>query len=382
MIDLPIGDLMNPVYQSLNSILQQQVFPSIENQQIAFLREEEHDTKVRVVQPVFQPALLYNHQMKSDLRDIAREERNSYKRQLIVEIKTAYFNYLKTVRLVDLLSETEGLLQENVRVANSLFKNDKVIKAEVYRAEAELHGFHKQQAEAKKGQILSASYFNFLLNRSLDSAIEIDSTIQIIAFQTPNLEEGIERAKQRREELMMLKEAVSLTGHNIRLNQTNFLPGVTAVLDYGYQGEKYRFDKQDDYWMASLVASWNLFNGFQDKFKIDQARFGKKEKESQLMELMKQIELQVTNAYHSLLVAEDSKLAAEAEERSADKSFEMIARMYKEGMVPQITYMDARSVKTQAEVGAVTALYDLLIREAEWERITAAIQLSNAGEEK
>lgn len=380
MIDLPIGDLMNPVYQSLNSLLQQDVFPSIKNQQIAFLREEEHDTKVRVIQPLFQPAVIYNHRIKSDLRDMAREERNSYKRQLISEIKTAYFNHLKTVRLVDLLDETEGLLRENVRVANSLFKNDKVTKAEVYRAEAELHGFHKQQAEAEKGKILSASYFNFLLNRPLDSAIEIDTTIQILAFQSQNLEEGIERALQKREELTILKEVVSLSGHNIRLNQTSFLPGITAVFDYGYQGEKYRFDKQDDYWMASLIASWNVFNGFQDKFKVDQAKFAKKERESQFAEVNKQIELQVTDAYHSLLVAEDSKLAAESEERSANKSFEMIARMYKEGIAPQISYMDARNAKTRAEVGAVNALYDLLIKQAEWEKSTAAIPLSAQGE--
>jgi len=51
-IIFPIGDLVNPIHQTLNALLQAQQFPGdLPNEVIPFLREEEHDTKLRLVQP-------------------------------------------------------------------------------------------------------------------------------------------------------------------------------------------------------------------------------------------------------------------------------------------------------------------------------------------
>ena len=58
IIEIPIGDLMNPVYASLNQLLDMPVFPAnLENESIPFLREREQETKLRLVQPVFQPGI-------------------------------------------------------------------------------------------------------------------------------------------------------------------------------------------------------------------------------------------------------------------------------------------------------------------------------------
>jgi hypothetical protein len=53
-IDIPVDEFLNPIYQTLNMLLQQNVFPeNIESQTIRFLREKEHETKIRAVQPLF-----------------------------------------------------------------------------------------------------------------------------------------------------------------------------------------------------------------------------------------------------------------------------------------------------------------------------------------
>ena len=108
--EIPIGDLMNPVYQSLNYLLQQQVFPTdLPNERINFFREKEHETKISLVQPVFQPAIYYNYQIKSNLADIQENKKNLFAKNLVAEIKSAYYNYLKTVRVVKLFEETTYL---------------------------------------------------------------------------------------------------------------------------------------------------------------------------------------------------------------------------------------------------------------------------------
>ena len=104
LIEIPVGDLMNPVYQTLNDLLetvgQPALFPTdLPNDYIPFLREEEHDTKIRIVQPLFQPQIVHNYKMKKELKNIEADAKRGFARQLVNDIKTAYYNYLKTLQI-------------------------------------------------------------------------------------------------------------------------------------------------------------------------------------------------------------------------------------------------------------------------------------------
>ncbi len=60
-IEFPVGDMLNPVYSTLNVLTGTDAFPQIENQEFAFLRPKEHETKMTLVQPIFNTDLIYNH---------------------------------------------------------------------------------------------------------------------------------------------------------------------------------------------------------------------------------------------------------------------------------------------------------------------------------
>lgn len=376
IIDIPVGDLVNPIYSTLNDLLtsagQPSPFPTdLPNERIPFLREEEHETKLRVIQPVFQPALTMNYQIQSDLKTIAGADRRVYTRQLIADIKTAYFNCLKTGEIQNLLEDTRKLLLENIRVNESLYKNQKVTQAAVFRARAELYELEQNQAVADKQKELARSYFNFLLNKPLDSEIDMTDSNGEDTVPLYDLERGTSQALTGREELVQLKKTISIAGHQIDLSKTACLPGIALVADYGYQGEKYHFTREDDYWMASAVLSWNLFNGFQTHQKIQQSKIEKKRRETQLSNLLMQIQLQVREAYYNIQVSQKAILAAEEQQNAAQKTFQIIDRKYKEGMASQVEFIDARTTKTRSEVNLILARYDLHIRQAEWEKATA-----------
>ncbi|HWN46127.1 MAG TPA: TolC family protein, partial [Steroidobacteraceae bacterium] len=60
-IELPLGQSLNPVYQTLNDLLvaqgQQPQFPVVQDETIAFMREREQDTRVTLRMPLLQPAI-------------------------------------------------------------------------------------------------------------------------------------------------------------------------------------------------------------------------------------------------------------------------------------------------------------------------------------
>jgi outer membrane protein len=382
-ISIPVGDLMNPVYATLNQLLSQSgqipLFPeNIPNVTEPFLREKEHESKIRLIQPIFQPAILSQYHIKSSLKKIDQAARDIYRRELVLEVKTAYFNFLETLQIQSLLRETEALLIENHRVSQSLFDHDKVTRAVVLRAEAELHAFHQQQAEADKNHHLAKAYFNFLLNRPLDTEIAVAD----FSFDNalPALFKGAEdRALVQREEIKQLTETVHIMESQVSIARSKFLPGISAVVDYGYQGETYRFDRDDEFWMANLVASWNLFNGFQDKYKIDQTRMQKNAARLKLEEVKQQIRLQVMETAFNLNTSVRHIETAQAQLKAARKSYELVEVQYREGMIPHIEYIDARNRLTQAEVNAIVARYEFQIRIAECEKAAADYPIRTTG---
>lgn len=382
-IDFPVGDLFNPIHGTLNQLLAAQGVPSqfptdLVNQQIPFLRPREHDTKLRMVQPVFQPKILHNRRLQSSLNRQQQAKVNAFSRQLVQDIKTAYYTYLKTLNVNDILKESRKLLEENVRVSRSLEANHKVTAEVPLRSQAELLSLDRQLAESRKNVTMAAAYFNFLLNRPLDAAIDRDVDAQP-ATGTYDLPALRESARQHREEFVQLHAAVDAARQGVKLEQSNWLPAVTAVLDYGFQGEDYRFGKDDDYWMASLVMSWNLYNGGRDNAKKAHAQLRKKQLEAGLQQLDAQIGMQVTEAWQQWEVAKHTLVSSEAQQQSRNEALRIIARKYREGMVPQIEFIQAQNQAIAANLQTAISRFDVKIQEARVERVCALYTLAPNG---
>lgn len=377
VIDIPVGDLVNPIYSGLNQVIGANIYPTnIPNQHVNFLREKEHETKVSLIQPIFQPAVYYNYQIKSNLTEIEKAERDVFIRALVADIKTAYYNYLKTEKAVQLYEKTEILLNENLRVSKSLFNNDKVTEEVVFRAEAELSKLLQEKADAEKNRELAKSYFNFLLNKDLKAEVLIDED-NIAGIRIPDLIEAQKTAAVNREEFKQIDYSIEAADNAGGLSKANYLPGITLAVDYGFQGEEYKFTKDDDFWMASVVLRWNLFNGFSDKAKTQQAEWQKKIYKTKKEELKNQINLQVDEAYQNLIVSQKSIKAAEARLKSARKGFEIVSRKFKEGIASQIEFIDAQTTLTQAEINKIVTEYNFQTYSAELEKITASYPVNN-----
>ena len=376
IIEFPVGTMLNPVYQSLNYLLGQNLFPDIENMEFAFYRPTEHETKIRLAQPVIDTKIIYNQKINKELSRAVSADAGVYRRQLVAEIKTAYFNYLKTVKLLQLVDDTRGLLEENVRVNERLFENDVVTIDNVYRSRAELSKLDRQAADAKKNHEVARAYFNFLLNRDFESEILADMQNEFLP-QTLTLQDLADNAVINREELAMLRSYRQAAENQLSLNQMNKLPNLYAVVDYGFQGRHYEFNKKQDYLFASLIFRWDLFHGFQNRAKIGEARIKHDLLNTQLMEAEKQIRLETIGAHYDLIASSESVSASREELRSAKNAFKVINRKYSEGQATLIEFIDARSTMTQAEMLLIISKYDLHIKYAELERVAGLYPLNN-----
>ena len=377
---IPIGDLVNPIYRTLNQLLQAQGLPAafpenIPNETVPFLREKEHETRIRLTQPIIQPAIWNNYGMKSDLNEIEELKTRVYKRHLVNEIKRAYYNYLKASQVVDLYKQIIDLQSENLRVSEKLFSAGKATQDVVFRAKAELSRTEQEQMNVENLQRQGRSYLNFIINRPLETDIlksENMMTPDPISF---DYESAKNHAFLNREEIEQIRKAISATAKNAAMVRSRYYPGLNAVVDYGFQGAEYRFDEDHDYWMASLVLQWNLFRGFQDKAKLEQVYLEKKKLFVREEEIRNQIELEVERIFDNLNVAEKSIDVASQQVESAEASFRIIRKKFEEGVAAQIEYLDAQTTLTNAAINEVISEYDYYITYAQFERIVALYNL-------
>lgn len=92
-IDIPVGDLLNPVYQTLNILTQSNVFPTIENTEERLLPNNFYDAKFSLTQPIYYPDLAINKAIRLEQINLNQLEIKAYKRWVVKDVMTAWFQY-------------------------------------------------------------------------------------------------------------------------------------------------------------------------------------------------------------------------------------------------------------------------------------------------
>lgn len=341
----------------------------IDNVQENFLRETEQETFVRVAVPVYNNAIINGQKIRANLAEADRIGVQAYQRQLIEEVKMAYFNYLKASEGLQLYQNVQVLLEENLHTTESLFRNHQVTQDAVFLAQAEVEKGNQHIALAEKNQKVAQSFFNFLLNRDYDAAIEMMPP-SLSPLSVEALESMRAQALQGREELRQMDFAVAASEGNLQLTKGSYLPTVNLVADYGVQGINYRLDQDSDYFMGSLVVSWKLFQPT-NRAKRQQAQLEIQNLQQQKAVVRQQISLQVVQAWYDLEAARKAVDQSTAEVKAREQAFRLVDKKYKQGQTNLVSWTESRTQLTNARQNAIIARYDYQIKLATLERSAA-----------
>ena len=362
-----MGNMINPAYAALNQLTGTNAFPTNIDATFPFAQE----TRVRVQQPLFNAAILANYQIHKGVSGIEEARTRGSERALAADVQRAYVSYASAARVAELYNNTLQLVNENVRVNERLLANGKVTPAALHRAIADRSEIEQQIAQAEQQKSAAARYFNFLLGRSPSDVLTVvpDSLLTVeLGFSA---DDAVRSALSRREELRQADAGIRVAEAQRKLANSSFLPSVALAVDYGVQGNTYRFDSNHDVAIASLSFSWNVFNGGQDVAKRQQASIEVERGELRRKEAEHQIEMQVRQAYDATTVARRAIDAAKDRLNAARRSFELVARRHAEGMAPQIEYIDARTSFTNAELNFIITRYQYASNYIELERVAA-----------
>lgn len=367
--DIPIGDLLNNVYSTLNELTSSNKFPQVPNQSIAFLPNDFHDTRLEVSVPVINMDIRYNRQIREEQINTQRAAIAVYKRELVKNIKQAYYQYLQADRSVAVYTNALGLVQENLRVSEKMVNNGTATKETVLRAKAQVSQVQASLIDATNNRKNAVAYFNFLLNQPLEAEVAIDSTVTEQFAPVPPLALEVPAG---REELTQLKSTQKVLGINLKLNKSHLVPKLNAFYNIGFQGFQLKFNGDQFYQLGGLQFRWNLFRANDNKYKIQQSQLDLDALENRYKETGQQLSLQVRIAYNNYYSSLQSLQALRDEVQSAQETYRFTERRFREGQALQLELIDIRTQLTNAQIRYSLAQLAVLTRAAEVERANAS----------
>jgi outer membrane protein len=376
VIELPLGDMLNPAYQTLNELLiaqgQEPRFPVVQDEVIPFLREREQDTRITLRMPLLAPAIPAAVRAQRELLGASEYARAAVARRLKRDITVGYLDWLSARRAGGIVDASVALLNENLRVNDSLHRNGKITQDQVLRARAELLAVTQQAREARNGATQAQSYLNFLLNRPLDTSLEDADVTGDVSATTRALSELRAAALENRPELEQLRHVTRATEARVRVARADRWPTLSLGADGGILGEEYEFGRGSNYATISLLLNWTFFDGGARRAAVREANAAARRTRTELDSLTQQVQLEVQQSLDRLHTSADSLATAEARADAARAAFRIASRKRDEGVISQVEFIDARSSLTSAELNLNVTRFEVLARQAELDYATAA----------
>lgn len=372
-ISFPIGDIMNPVYTTLNQLTASDQFPQLENVNTNFFPRNFYDVRARTSMPLLNTDLIYNKKIRGQQVLLQEYEVQVYQRELVRNIKVAYFNYLSAREGVVIYQSALTRAQEGKRVNESLLANGKGLPAYVLRSQAEIENIKAQLVDAERQVENGRLYFNFLLNREGTEEINTDFVPELTTVTTLLAEDAV---PTQREELLQIKTAQELNQQVLKMNKLFWAPRVSGFVDLGAQAENLEYSSKANYYLYGFQLEMPLFAGFTNRHKISQSRLDVRNAELNVDQVNRQLRLSTEVSRNALVSAFQNYQSALKQLEAAQSYQRLIEKGYKEGVNTFIEAVDARNQLTSAELLVRVNLYRVLVAEASLERETASYPLN------
>ena len=358
-IDFPIGDLLNPVYGTLNQLTASNSFPTVENQSLTLLPNNFYDARFRVTVPIWSTELQYLKLIRTRQIDLPNIESAVLRRELTKDVKTAYLNFLQANEVISIYEQGLTLLAEGKRVTESLIRNDMATASQLIRIQGDIAEVEAQKVESAGNVLKSTAYHNFLCNQPLNTPIVLDSNL-VTMPQSPETITTSGRA-----ELTQFDAGAGILKLLTEMQQKFYRPKVGAQLDLGSQAFNFKWG---GYALLGLSAEIPLWDNRRHELRVQQAQIDEQILSSQRAQIVEQLNLQANLAHQTLSTKLDQYALFPPQIAGVNRAYRDVLRLYKEGKASYIELLDARTQVTNLSLRQTLARYQAWVAFVELER--------------
>lgn len=378
-INIPVNDIVAPIYATLNKITNGPpiLFSSAESKNFEsfFLPKNFYDAKIVASMPLYNKEISINKQIQQEQFELQQTDLSTYKRELIAQVKSAYFNYLTSIGAVNIYKSALIRSNETKKITEKLIANGKGLPAHLIRSESEVYSIQSMLAEAEKQTVLAKMYFNFLLNVDLNREINGNPNAEDLERFAKKILSS-ETAIEQREELKLFKGLESLNRNALKLSQSVWLPKVNGFINLGSQSTNWDVNQKSAYYFLGLQLDLPIYAGKRNLMKISSAKLDVQLAQNKLDQVSQQMSLAAESAKRSLQSDVVKLASAEKQLESASSYFHLIQKGFAEGVNSYLETIEARTQFLIAQTQVNNARLKVLLSATNYEREIAAYPLN------
>lgn len=283
------------------------------------------------------------------------------KRNLILKVKEAYYNVVKTRMLVDVAKDAVKRGEEQLKVAQSRYELgaasfSDVLKARVLRSNARV-----ELVTAENNHNLAKANLNYVLGLDVGQDIEITEDLHEPELNI-TYDGALAEALGNNAVLLQTKHDLEISKMDLLNARTRFLPSLSFNLRYSNAADKFddlmELRGSNSSSGFGIALSYSIFNNFSDmsgwiaqRKLVNTQKRGVVDKENSIALEVKQAFLNVQQGKEKLALTRESVAAAQ-------EDLNIVREKYNLGAATILEVLDAEVSFKQAQIGQVQALFD------------------------
>lgn len=367
---LQAEDTSSAISKGLYELLEGSNTGFIKDNKLYFPPTDQLLAGIQLTQTVYNAEIRYNRDIKEAGWQSTGAQLEDYKVSLEAEIRSAYFQYLEAYYIKKVLEDGIRIAQKSLHSVENLIANQKATKDALYKAKANVSLMVTKQRNAYNSLLKAQYYFNFLLNRNISTAVNIDSAYVFDPGKKYVLQKG-ETSTGHQYQLDYIRYSSMAAGLQMKLLNTNKLPQIQFSTFAGLQTQSFSQDvAQRPMVQMKLSFKWNLFNTGVNNAKYKQAAMQQESIQLQYAQQEQQLLLKENSSYSDINTQLDNYASVSDTYLNAVVYYKAMAEKFDLGMAGMLDLTDAENQLLQADIDRQQWYYDLQIKTADYLKAT------------
>lgn len=283
------------------------------------------------------------------------------------QISTAYYGAL-------VAEESRRILETNlVTIERLLFETNQLYEAglaeelDVDRLSLSLSNLRSAYTEATFGAALTLNVLKYQMGMPMEQPIKITGNLNDLLASNADTSFG-QFNHESRVEYNLLKTQYEIRKYDAQQVRANYMPSLVGFFGYGFnaQRQSFNFFDMDEPWFRNGYFGFQLnipiFDSYKSGAVYQQKKLDMMKIQNNITNFKEQATLQYNNA---LTEFKNAALDYETQKRSlelAQKIFNKVTIMNREGLASSLELADAESSLTQTQANYTNAIYNLLVK--------------------
>ncbi len=289
------------------------------------------------------------------------------------DVISAYMACLKTDQFLQLAMGNKTLLLSHLDQVNALVATGIATKTDQLSVKVALSDAETRILEAQKGRKLAMMQLNLTLGKPILETYSLVTPNIKLSQDLSSVDQVVLMALANRPDLASLDKMKDMIKANSDIELAKVFPQFYFSANYGWVSTSLEslFSQKTEDWMATIAASWTLFDGFLTEGKVAENQSEVIKLEQSQAFLKQAIQLEVQEALLSLAVAKKTWAQSKATESLALENVNLIWEKYRQGLATNRDVLDADYALFQARSGIISAAFDQQLAIAKLEKVGA-----------